>query len=219
MTLTEAIFNVQSEASKVFKDAKNPHHNSKFASLESVFDVINDHLHKHNLVIMQYTHHCGEHWLLTTEVTTADGKEQKIIQTPLLGIEGSKNPMQALGSAITYARRYSIMALFKLAPTDDDAEHAGAGEPTMTMKKQDPLPPVAPRNFAPTTGNLSDFIIKVGKKYVGKKLSEVDPAELNRFVEFVENAIHNPQPAHNEFLANAKAYLKKIQGEDYEAMT
>lgn len=218
MTLAESIYNVQGRVSVVFKDAKNPHHNSKYASLESVLEVLNEPLHENKLILMQFTHwdEANKMWLLSTELSTFDGKEKKIIETPLFGIEDSKNKMQALGSAMTYARRFALMSLFKLAPTDDDGEVLSA--PTMAKREAAPPPQPKPiaRNFAPTTANLHEFVISVGKKYVGKKLSEVPPEELKKFVNFVETAIHNPQPAHNEFLANAKAYMKLVgEGEDF----
>jgi len=71
-------------------------------------------------------------------VPIIDGKEQpprrgcRIVQATLKGVD---NPAQEQGSAITYARRYSLLMAFGLATEDDDA--AALSRP---KKKEEPKP-------------------------------------------------------------------------------
>lgn len=77
----------------------------------------------------QYIEPCGEFdYIYTVPIKiNADGSETpleprrgcRIINAPL---SGKANPAQENGSAITYARRYSLLMAFGLATDDDDAE-------------------------------------------------------------------------------------------------
>ena len=64
---------------------------------------------------------------VVTHILDKDGKEiravrgSKVIETGALS-GGKTNPAQDYGSALTYARRYSLLMAFGLATEDDDAE-------------------------------------------------------------------------------------------------
>lgn len=74
----------------------------------------------------------GVDYIVTVKIDK-DGKESKplrgcrIIDTKTL--QGKSNPAQEMGSGITYARRYSLLMAYGLAPEDDDAE-------TLTTSRQ-----------------------------------------------------------------------------------
>jgi hypothetical protein len=55
---------------------------------------------------------------------------------------GRGNPMQALGSALTYARRYGLLAIYGIAGDDDDGE--GAAPATPAAKPQTVKKPATP---------------------------------------------------------------------------
>ena len=68
-------------------------------------------------------------------------------------LSGKSNPAQEQGSALTYARRYSLLMAFGLATEDDDAE-------SLTVANE------------PTKEDAQNYVLTFGK-YSGKKLSEV----------------------------------------------
>ena len=69
-------------------------------------------------------------------------------------LSGKSNPAQEQGSALTYARRYSLLMAFGLATDDDDAE-------SLTVMEE------------PTLEKAKEYVLTFGK-HSGKKLSEVD---------------------------------------------
>lgn len=100
------------------KDANNPFFKTKYADLESVTAAIKEGTKKLNLGY----YHTIDNAVLTTVLFYSDGKEYAEITSSLsvdVKING-KNAMQDMGSAITYAKRYTLQSLFGLPSEDDD---------------------------------------------------------------------------------------------------
>lgn len=196
MSLAEAILSIQSEVLLVHKDGKNPHHNSNYPTLESVLSVLSEPLRKNKVVVNQETCFTDHGWVLVTVVSCGNDSDQ--FETPLLGIEGAKNQMQALGSAITYARRYALMSYFSLAPTDDDGEAAASDMEFLNEKPQ-------PKNFAPST----DYKVKDGF-YKGRDLSSIPSQQLSDYIKKISNALEQQgQQAPDWFLELCERAGKK----------
>lgn len=72
-----------------------------------------------------------EQWADDLAVVTRfiHGASGETLETPMPLLLG-KRDMQGLGSAITYARRYGLMALAGIAPEDDDGNAAAASGPS-----------------------------------------------------------------------------------------
>lgn len=122
-----AICAAQAEMPTAEKDGENPHFRSKFATLATVMKLALPILSKHKLSVMQF---------VTTMPEGGSGLATVILHTsgeyigstmPLLLV---KNDPQAQGSAITYAKRYALMAAIGMvADEDDDAEKASNEQP------------------------------------------------------------------------------------------
>lgn len=129
--LAQALSKAQSEMESAKKDAANPHFRSSYATLASVWDAIRGPLSKHGLSVVQTIEQSEHSAHLTTTLLHASG--QWLSSTMPLLI--SKQDMQGLGSAITYARRYSLAAICGIAQDDDDANSA-TGKPTAPIQAQ-----------------------------------------------------------------------------------
>jgi hypothetical protein len=119
----------QREVKDPQKNSTNPHFKSKFASLEDSIEAIRPIANKHGFTISQWRVGKG----LTTLILHESG--EYIRGTAEMIIE--KLTPQALGSAVTYERRYSLLgATGTSGDVDDDAEHA--------MMRDQPVSEVVP---------------------------------------------------------------------------
>jgi hypothetical protein len=135
--LHKALFKLQGVIRGVKKDSKNPHFKNSYASLEAVTDTIRPHMQELGLFWYQTP---GKIVDGAIEVKTVIGHAETgetiegTMEMPL-----AKRDPQGAGSSVTYAMRYSLMAILGLPPTDDDAETAidrdhARGEPEAPMK-------------------------------------------------------------------------------------
>lgn len=112
----------------VVRGSVNPHFKNRYADLSAVSELIKPVLAKHGLAIIQSPGDIIE-GKLTMNATLLHESGRTLYFEMQLPI-GDKLTPQALGSAITYARRYQLKAIFCLADVDDDGEaasHPGPG--------------------------------------------------------------------------------------------
>lgn len=118
--LFAALARAQSELRGAVKDAANPFYKSKYADLASVWDACRDPLAKNELSIVQFPQAEGSKVTVVTRLGHASGQW---IENELSAHAKDDSP-QAVGSAITYLRRYSLQSVVGVAPEDDDGEAA-----------------------------------------------------------------------------------------------
>lgn len=118
--LTEALTKAQAEMSFAKKDKANDYFKSNYADLASCIEVSREPLSKNGLAIIQTV---GEHEQGVKIETLLSHISGEWIKGSAL-IPMTKRDPQALGSAVTYGRRYSLCAIINLASDDDDGEKA-----------------------------------------------------------------------------------------------
>lgn len=116
------LLDAQKEIEPVDKDGTNPHYKSDFASLNATIQACKDVLNKHNFIVLQpiMSDENGV-YVCTTLFHTESGEK---IESKMRIIPARDNDPQAQGSAITYARRYSLKSILCLSDADDDGERA-----------------------------------------------------------------------------------------------
>lgn len=132
--LAIALARAQGAMEGAAKSASNPHFRSKYASLESVVDAYREEFAKNGLSLTQHPSAKGAEVTVTTVLLHVSGQWL----TSELTLTAKDSGPQAIGSCITYARRYSALAVAGLAPEDDDGE-AAEGRPAVSGS------PFAPR--------------------------------------------------------------------------
>jgi ERF superfamily len=135
--LATALSKAQGEILDASKGAENPYFKSKYADLAAVRAVIREPLAKHGLSIVQLPSTVEGGAIVKTMLMHSSGQ---FISNELF-MPASKADPHGLGSAITYARRYSIMSMLSLAAEDDDGN---AAVESVSSKKLTPKIDVAP---------------------------------------------------------------------------
>lgn len=107
------------------KDSNNPHFKSKYADLTSVVEAIKPALIENDLFFTQKNHERDGGVAVETIVYHAGGES---ISFGILFVPAVKRDAQGYGSALTYARRYSLMAAFGVCPEDDDGNAASKAQ-------------------------------------------------------------------------------------------
>ena len=105
-------------------DSKNPHFNSKFASLGSCMATARAQLAARGIALRQSAEQDDRGtWLVTFAY---DGQDEKELSRVPLAVNADP---QKQGSALTYARRYGICAAFGLVGEEDDDGNKAAEPP------------------------------------------------------------------------------------------
>jgi hypothetical protein len=136
----------QSDMPSVPKDGNNPHFKSKYATLGAITEATRPHLAKHGLGFMQWMSNRDGLQLIVTRIMHTSGQwmeDEGYILNP------TKNDPQGMGSAVTYARRYTLGASLGII-TEDDDDGNRASEPVK------PTPVVQPPPAKPAVKELKE---------------------------------------------------------------
>jgi hypothetical protein len=137
LNVYERLAMVRGMVSGVKKTAKNPFFKSNYADLNSVMDTLAPALVECNLIYVQYvdrTDGTDNVNVLVTEIVNIANPEDKIVSRMQLIIPSAD--MQKLGGAITYSRRYSLVAMFGLESVDDDGNVAVGKSKPLTATQE-----------------------------------------------------------------------------------
>lgn len=151
--LWKAMLDAQKEIKHAIKDSKNPHLKNTYASLSSVLDTVKPILNAHGLVLSQKVSGGPSCVIVHTQVVHAESGEETIDALPVPVKHKFKDGVdlgpdaQELGSAITYGRRYGLLAMCAIASEDDDGE-AAVGRPEKDVGQQAPSKPADPAKAA-----------------------------------------------------------------------
>jgi hypothetical protein len=121
--ISSAFVKAQQDFGPAIKNAKS--HQNKYADLGSCFAAVIDAFHDQRIAVVQHTHESNEGVIVETIFLHESGEQ---MSGGKLFVPCSKKDAQGFGSALTYARRYSLMAACGLAPEDDDGKRASEPE-------------------------------------------------------------------------------------------
>ena len=116
-----AFVKAQKDFAPALKQSTNPRFNSKYVDLAGCVEAVIDALNDNGLALQQFSHERDGGVAIETRLIHESGET---IECGVLYVPASKQDAQGYGSALTYARRYSLMAACGIAPEDDDGNKA-----------------------------------------------------------------------------------------------
>jgi len=133
--IAAALVKAQAAYGPALKSSQNPHFKNKYADLAACVEAVASALNSNGIAFMQRILPCESGVSIETLFIHTSGET---ISSGPLHVPVQKNDAQGYGSALTYARRYSLMAACGIAPEDDDGN--AASRPTSYNKPQQPAP-------------------------------------------------------------------------------
>jgi len=200
--IAAALSVAQAEINPAEKNATNPHLKNKYANISAIYDAVREVLPKHGLCVVQT--------MLPTDGTRAH------VRTTLAHKSGQwfasecvmpldrQGGAQGMGSAITYARRYSLSAILGVVADEDDDGNGAQGRNNRAQIEKDraaakannPNPPSDPQRkmfmsmMSKKHNGNRDAILDDLSKYFGRKIAssnELTKAEISEMIEVLNN--------------------------------
>jgi hypothetical protein len=119
--IASALVRAQRGFAPALKTSTNPHFRSKYVDLAGCIEAVVDALNSAGIALIQRT---SEDSTGVTVETVFVHESGETLECGKLHVPASKQDAQGYGSALTYARRYSLMAACGIAPEDDDGNAA-----------------------------------------------------------------------------------------------
>lgn len=202
--------------------------NYKFRGIDDLYNALNSLMVKHEVF-------CAPRITERTDsvVTTAKGttmyrvcltinyvfysKDSSSFECSMAG-EAMDSGDKATSKAASMAHKYALLQTF-CVPTEDihdsDDEYVNVNDRDQTsFVKEKPKAPAPVPNRAPQismNGDPGSYVVQCGKKYLGKKLSEITDQDIKKYIDYLEESSQRerkPLTGHFlDFVMKAEAYL------------
>ena len=115
--IASALVKAQKAFGPALKTATNPHFKSRYADLAACVEAVIGGLNDNGIALIQRNSLDDAGVTVETVFVHESGE---MLECGKLHVPAAKHDPQGYGSALTYARRYSLMAACGIAPEDDD---------------------------------------------------------------------------------------------------
>ena len=173
--LLKSLVEFNKQVKPIIKGADNPFFKSKYASLDTIQQTIRQPLNANGLVITQSNVMSEGQLLVETRVWHSESGES---MGSIFPIVVNKQSAQDYGSAVSYAKRYSLSGLLNLIieNEDDDGNKASDKAVTIITEKPKPYLNVGTNEFDNVKLALQNGfkLVDVRKKYnVSKEIADL----------------------------------------------
>lgn len=193
--LAPALVALQAELTPVDKSADNPFFKSSYAPLPEVMKALQPLLSKNKLAISQFVTNLDGQSAMATMLIHESGQVLTVPPQPLLL---TKQDPQSQGSAITYARRYGVMAVLGLVADEDDDGNRASHTASPAQSYNNNYNQAAPR-VNTSTNPPSDAQVRLIRELASQQ--GLEPAEIEAKLKVITTS------------ALASATISKLKGE------
>jgi hypothetical protein len=130
--IAAALAKAQTQMGPALKQSNNPAFRSKYADLGNVIEACLPALNSNGIAVIQPIGEDEVGRFVKTVLVHSSGETLECRVPLIIG----KNDMQGFGSAVTYARRYGLMAMAGIAPEDDDGNAAAKAAPRQEPREE-----------------------------------------------------------------------------------
>jgi hypothetical protein len=216
--ISSAFVKAQAGFAPALKTSTNPHFKSKYADLAACVEAVIDSLNSNGIALIQRTFEDSGGVTVETVFLHESGE---MLEGGKLHVPAAKQDPQGYGSALSYARRYSLMAACGIAPEDDDGNAASkVAKATKPLLKRPP-----PQNgvkadvlsqHPPLTKDETDYLDEMADEIIGDVERGIVISEVHKKVE--ETGLSIPQKVYLSALlpASIVASLRKEAEEKHK---
>lgn len=181
--IASAFVKAQKGFAPALKTSTNPHFRSRYADLSACVEAVIDSLNDNGIGLIQRT---SEDSTGVTVETVFIHESGEMLECGKLHVPAAKQDPQGYGSALTYARRYALMAACGIAPEDDDGNAASKPAAKPSQKPTNPAKPTLDAK------RLGDAITRIKEgAYTTEKLRDtfaLTPEQDAQVIEALANA-------------------------------
>lgn len=205
--INKALAEFRKEVKQPLKDANNPFFKSKYVPLENVVEAIDEVAPNHGLSFTQWPVSDGNGNVgVSTMLLHSSG--QYIEYDPVY-MKPDKQTPQAIGSAITYSKRYSLSAVFGITSDEDDDGNQATGNGNNNQRKQHNQLPVQDKGKVALVQQNAKDLADIINAQDGADQS--NPMTQQKIIDtYIKKiGISNISQATNEQLITITQYIKK----------
>lgn len=201
--IATALVKAQKAFGPALKTSTNPHFRSRYADLSACVEAVIGGLNDNGIALIQQLHESANGVTVETVFIHESGE---MLNCGKMFVPAIKQDAQGFGSALTYARRYSLMAACGIAPEDDDG-NAASKKPTVDEKEKKPK---APSSYSfEGLPYQSEYLLTVLKDLIGAIKSEESYVEVATALKRNSKELERFKEDHKEDGAVVSAMFKR----------
>ena len=220
--IASALVKSQRAFGPALKTSTNPHFRSRYADLSACVEAVIDALNENGIFLLQKNYDCSDGIMCETVFVHESGE---MLECGIVHFPAVKQDPQGYASALTYARRYSLMSACGIAPEDDDG-NAGSRRQAPATNPLDAIKPPAPAETLPyvltipgkeprqyeTSETYTNGSIELRKKVEESSLAtRTKMTKLRELKEANEDQVNKLKPEHKaKLVGDYQLRLKRL---------